>query len=92
MLIKEINIKNKIIIDKYEMANKLHKYFSNIGWLIAIKIMYVDVDHLEFIHIFSGDSMFVMPTDELEIMWITGNLLCTKSLHYYEIVLGIQCL
>ena len=36
--IKEININNKIISDKYEMANKFNEYFTNIGPTLANKI------------------------------------------------------
>ena len=54
LTIKEINIGNKIISDKHEMANKFNEYFTNIGPTLANKIPHVDGDHLQFIKTFSG--------------------------------------
>ena len=48
---------------------------QNIGSTLANKIPHVNGDHLQFIKTFSGDSMFIMPTDEFEIKRITGNLI-----------------
>ena len=78
-IIKEIIIDNKIISDNHEMANKFNEYFSNIGPTLANKIPHVNSDHLQLIKTFSGDSMFIMPTDEFEIKRMTGNVLSTKS-------------
>ena len=69
-----------MINDKHEVANKCNEYFTNIGPTLANKIPHVNGDHHQFIKTFSGDSMFIMPTDELEIKRITGDLLCTKVL------------
>ena len=63
-IIKEIITDNKIFSDNHEMANKLGEYFINIGPTLANKIPHVNGDHLQFIKTFSGDSMFIMPTDE----------------------------
>ena len=77
--IKEINIHNKIISDKHQMDNKFNEYFTNIGRTLDNKIPHVNGDHLQFIKTFSGDSMFIMPTDKHEIKRITGDLLSRKS-------------
>ena len=61
------------------MANKFNEYFTDIGSTLANKIPHVKGDQLQFIKTFSGDLMFIMPTDELEIKRITGDLLPTKS-------------
>ena len=78
-IMKKIIIDNKIISDNHETANKFNEYFTNIGPTLANKIPHVNSDHLQFIKTFSGDSMFIMPTDEFEIKRIAGNLLYKKS-------------
>ena len=78
-IIKEIITDNKIISDNHEMTNKFIEYFTNIGPTLANEIPHVIGDHLQFIQKFSGDSLFIMPTDEFEIKRITGNILSTKS-------------
>ena len=64
--IKEIIIDNKIISDNHEMAHKFNEYVTNIGSTLAKNIPHVNGDHLQFIKTFSGDSMFIMPTDEFD--------------------------
>ena len=84
--IKDINISNTVIIDKHELAHKCNEYFTNIGPTLANKISHVNGDHPQFIKTFSEDSMFIMPTDELEIKRITGDLLSTKSPSHDDIL------
>ena len=87
--IKEININNKIISDKYDIAHKLNEYFTNIGPTLANKIPHVEGDYLQFTKQFSEDLMFMTPTDEHEIERVSGDLLFTQCPSYDDISLKV---
>ena len=63
----EINSGDLILKEQSQIVNKFNDYFTNIGSTLASKIRQIDGNHLEFIKNYFSNTIFLNPSNELEL-------------------------
>ena len=79
--ISEINSRDLILKDEFQIANKFNEYFTSIGFILASEILQIDGNHLEFIQNDISNTIVLNQTNELEI----NSIVSTKSPGYGDI-------
>ena len=77
--ITQIKIKDEIIDDPQLIANQFNDYFANVGSNLAKNIPLSSKLPSDFLKGSFPNSMFLLPTNELEVSEVISNLKNTKS-------------
>ncbi|MFZ2539700.1 MAG: reverse transcriptase family protein [Oscillospiraceae bacterium] len=87
--IKQITIDNNTITDQQTIANKFNEFFVNIGPTLAKKIPVSNNKLPVFQNPDCADSMFMSPTDHIEVKDIICNLKDTGCSNNYDLPVKI---
>ena len=83
--ISQLQIDNVLVNDPKLIANKFNNYFINVGSSLSEKIIDPGGSYLDYVKTSHLNSMFMLPTDESEILDIVSNFNPNKSPGYDSI-------
>ena len=78
-------VNNKLISEPVEVANKFNEYFSTIAENLQAKIYDTGTDFHQYLKDRNEHSIFIQPTNPLELIGIISNLNANKASGPYSI-------